>query len=841
MTTLVVKPSLETDERYWDESGAWNGSGLSWFTAGKRADSDPQARGKTWGILYFRPADASLIGASFLANTKMRLWAAFSDTGTPCPLLIHTVIGNPAMPTSVAQGNAILASNLSTASVAWSPVAQNAGPPRDILQTPDLSPILNEWASQAGMDSTWPLGFVFVPNNIDASGGQIVRTWRAHDADASEWPELTLEYSAVGLPTISSSLDVALSPTAVTINGTNLANTQAVQIVEEVAGGNRIAWKRPYASGNPWTEPISTAIQPHSSSAVQNDLHKMAGIIGHTIFTATLYFAKAQYSIKTFTITQEFTIEGVPQSVPGTIQVRIPDNASYTQHPADYDRPMLIIDQDEVTIWEIYHPTKNSTTSFSAPIASSHNLETSRGYFEPYTRYATNLVTPALDNRPDTSTRFRRIGSTAAGLSWFGGLVKRTVLEEALATNGDLGCAFGIALDPSQRGVGPNSSVPSPTAGSIQWGEVIWPASVSDTNSATMHNNNVHTGALIYLPTSVNVEAQPWTAEAKVIARTFQRYGGIVRDTAGGGNKIYAASTVGEESPTTQQVANINANIAAIFDLCLVAADDTMLPATLNSGNKTKGGGATLVSGATHPDAFGSGGGGTVRTDFTSVTNVNSTQITATTPVLSTSGVYDFTVTTTIGESVAGTLEAFDPPTITSLDTTTGNTSGGTTVIATGTNFRSVADVGKVTSITVGGNPATGVTVLSDTTVRFQTPAGTAGAKDVVLTTPGGSDTLAGGFEYITADTTVTPGLSSLALTGYAPTVTAVADVTVTPNKKALAISRYAPVVTVVSDAGSSPEPAVASLVATPYAPSVQLGAHFTLPGRGPISVTISL
>jgi large repetitive protein len=53
-------------------------------------------------------------------------------------------------------------------------------------------------------------------------------------------------------------------------------------------------------------------------------------------------------------------------------------------------------------------------------------------------------------------------------------------------------------------------------------------------------------------------------------------------------------------------------------------------------------------------------------------------------------------------------------------------------------------------TVTVGGTPATDVTVVSDTEVTATTPAGTAGDVDVVVTTSGGSDTLAAGFTYET-------------------------------------------------------------------------------------------
>jgi large repetitive protein len=53
-------------------------------------------------------------------------------------------------------------------------------------------------------------------------------------------------------------------------------------------------------------------------------------------------------------------------------------------------------------------------------------------------------------------------------------------------------------------------------------------------------------------------------------------------------------------------------------------------------------------------------------------------------------------------------------------------------------------------TVTVGGTPATNVTVVSDTEVTATTPAGTAGTADVVVTTSGGTDTLDDAFTYET-------------------------------------------------------------------------------------------
>lgn len=91
-------------------------------------------------------------------------------------------------------------------------------------------------------------------------------------------------------------------------------------------------------------------------------------------------------------------------------------------------------------------------------------------------------------------------------------------------------------------------------------------------------------------------------------------------------------------------------------------------------------------------------------------------------------------------------------PTVTGIDPSSGSTAGGTSVTITGTGFESNA------TVTIGGASATGVTIVSETSITATTPAGTAGAKNVVVTNPDGgfSGTLTSGYTYATPTTTTT-------------------------------------------------------------------------------------
>jgi hypothetical protein len=87
---------------------------------------------------------------------------------------------------------------------------------------------------------------------------------------------------------------------------------------------------------------------------------------------------------------------------------------------------------------------------------------------------------------------------------------------------------------------------------------------------------------------------------------------------------------------------------------------------------------------------------------------------------------------------------AFSPPapTIDTVTPSTGPIAGGTTVTITG------ADLDGATAVTFGGTAGTGLAVIDSGELTVTTPASTSGAKDVVVTTAGGTATKTGGFTY---------------------------------------------------------------------------------------------
>lgn len=136
--------------------------------------------------------------------------------------------------------------------------------------------------------------------------------------------------------------------------------------------------------------------------------------------------------------------------------------------------------------------------------------------------------------------------------------------------------------------------------------------------------------------------------------------------------------------------------------------------------------------------------------DPVSMTIDSETQITAEVDVAGLGTAHDdpvSVVVTNYDGSVTKTnlLKWADAPVVTSLDRDEGPETGGTAVTITGEKFIAGA------TVTFDGVAATSVVVASGTSITCVTPAGTAGAIDVVVATIGGEDTLAGGFTYVAA------------------------------------------------------------------------------------------
>ncbi|MER5472543.1 IPT/TIG domain-containing protein [Streptomyces sp. NPDC002935] len=123
-------------------------------------------------------------------------------------------------------------------------------------------------------------------------------------------------------------------------------------------------------------------------------------------------------------------------------------------------------------------------------------------------------------------------------------------------------------------------------------------------------------------------------------------------------------------------------------------------------------------------------------------TVVSDSQLSVVVPAGAAPGPVGVSVSTAGGTNNGLSYTYVDVPAITTVAPATGPTSGGTAVTITGTSLDSTD------SVTIDGTLAP-FSVVSATTLSVVTPPGTAGAVDVVVTNPAGSDTAVGAFTYV--------------------------------------------------------------------------------------------
>ncbi|WP_430391814.1 putative Ig domain-containing protein [Dyella sp. 20L07] len=164
-----------------------------------------------------------------------------------------------------------------------------------------------------------------------------------------------------------------------------------------------------------------------------------------------------------------------------------------------------------------------------------------------------------------------------------------------------------------------------------------------------------------------------------------------------------------------------------------------------------------LLGGGTSVTISGTGFTGSTAVTFggaaaTTYTVNSATQITAIAPAGMGAGTVDVRVTSPGGTSAISATDRFTyvpMPTVVIVSPDTGLTTGGTSVTISGTGFTGT------TGVSFGGANATSVTIVNDTIITATTPAGSAGAVNVVVTTPGGSGTLTNGYTYVVAAPTI--------------------------------------------------------------------------------------
>ncbi|MBD9544758.1 cadherin-like beta sandwich domain-containing protein [Ensifer sp. ENS04] len=127
------------------------------------------------------------------------------------------------------------------------------------------------------------------------------------------------------------------------------------------------------------------------------------------------------------------------------------------------------------------------------------------------------------------------------------------------------------------------------------------------------------------------------------------------------------------------------------------------------------------------------------------------------------------------------------PPSLASLTPASGTVAGGTNVVISG------VDLAGATALSFGSSPASSYTVDSPNQITATAPAGSPGVVDVMVTTPGGTDTLANAYTYVASSVatlsnlsipsgTLSPIFNSGVLSYSASVPNAVSAITVTPT-----------------------------------------------------------
>jgi hypothetical protein len=220
------------------------------------------------------------------------------------------------------------------------------------------------------------------------------------------------------------------------------------------------------------------------------------------------------------------------------------------------------------------------------------------------------------------------------------------------------------------------------------------------------------------------------------VSRIINIFGNIAEDKAVTSIGSYNATATTSSSFWVMQVVTFRASGQGSPAPTVTAISPT--------SGATGGGTSVTITGTGFLAGAGVTLGGTAATN---VNVVSSTSITATTAAHA-AGTVNVVITNTDGQS--GTLNngytytSPNPaPTVTAISPTSGATGGGTSVTITGTGFLAGAGV------TLGGNAATNVNVVSSTSITATTAAHAAGTVNVVVTnTDGQSGTLSAGYTY---------------------------------------------------------------------------------------------
>ncbi len=331
------------------------------------------------------------------------------------------------------------------------------------------------------------------------------------------------------------------------------------------------------------------------------------------------------------------------------------------------------------------------------------------------------------------------------------------------------GPVTGMGVFAAQNdGKSTSGSIPSPTNDTPPPADVDPPAPTQSTEDPTASGDGSNT-ANTAQPTpgtgggepTVEIEEVPPDANGSPFIAQLSPSSG----PAGGGNAVDIQGSqfiVGSSvtwNGATVASQRISDSLMRVPNAPNFVAGSTVEVRVISDGEASNPVTYTYVAGLTAPDittvnpVSGSVAGGTVVTitgtgfsnptvRFGSLTatvnSANATTITATTPSAAVAGPVPVIVENGDGATAVSDgpfTYTFAPvvsqPTLASLDPNNGPEAGGTAITISGTQF------GPGATVTVGGNPATDVQVLSNSQIVAVTPPGAQGPADVIVTVPG--------------------------------------------------------------------------------------------------------
>jgi|GEM_PF-710395 len=355
----------------------------------------------------------------------------------------------------------------------------------------------------------------------------------------------------------------------------------------------------------------------------------------------------------------------------------------------------------------------------------------------------TSLGTTSGTTAGGTSVTITGSAFTGAGSVYFG-----AVAAASFTVNSDT--SITATSPPEAAGtVAVTVTTPSGTSASGSGNQFTYTAASAPSVTSVSPNTGTTGGG-----TSITITGSGFTGATGVSFGTFAAIGfSVSSDT-----QIIAtappqaAATVDITVTTYAGTSSTSANDHYVYT---AAAAPAVTSISLNAGS-TAGGAVVAILGSGFTGASTVNFGSSAATTFTIVSD---NAIIATAPGLS-AGTFDITVVTPSGTSSTSSADQFTAssavvPAVTSLDTTSGSTAGGTALTITGSGFTGASQV------LFGSVPAVSFVVNSDTLITAVAPSQTTVTTDVTVIAPGGTSSLATGdrFSYTQA---ATPAVTSL-------------------------------------------------------------------------------